>query len=184
MKYQIRKGVFETNSSSTHAICISKNHTYDELRLPEQIEFHTDYFGWEFGTHTSPEDKASYLYSAIVNMNDDEYEKEAIEYIKKVLNKKGVSAKFAKDNGEYHCCIDHFGSDDMHDWLRLMLTDDSALMTYLFGDSFVITGNDNSDEFDEEMYPVIGKDKNGWAERDYTHYRRKYDGYDVFYKGN
>ena len=72
----------------------------------------------------------------------------------------------------------------MIDWLRLMLTDDSALMTYLFGDSFVITGNDNSDEFDEEMYPVIGKDKNGWAERDYTHYRSKYDGYDVFYKGN
>ena len=34
MKRQIRQGVFETNSSSTHAICISKDHDTSKLKLP------------------------------------------------------------------------------------------------------------------------------------------------------
>jgi len=33
---QIRKGVFETNSSSTHSICIAKD---VELTLPSSINF-------------------------------------------------------------------------------------------------------------------------------------------------
>lgn len=34
--YQIRKGVFETNSSSTHSICISKTPVKN---LPEFVRF-------------------------------------------------------------------------------------------------------------------------------------------------
>ena len=37
MKIQIRKGVFETNSSSTHALCIGKE--YDKKHIPEVINF-------------------------------------------------------------------------------------------------------------------------------------------------
>ena len=37
MKIQIRKGVFETNSSSTHALCIAKK--YDKKHIPEVINF-------------------------------------------------------------------------------------------------------------------------------------------------
>ena len=37
MKIQIRKGVFETNSSSTHALCIGKK--YDKKHIPEVINF-------------------------------------------------------------------------------------------------------------------------------------------------
>ena len=46
MKRQIRRGCFETNSSSTHAICIA---TEDVLNIPKNIHFGFDDFGWEFG---------------------------------------------------------------------------------------------------------------------------------------
>ena len=43
MKRQIRRGTFETNSSSTHAICIAK----DDYELKDHIDFHTGEYGWE-----------------------------------------------------------------------------------------------------------------------------------------
>ena len=47
MKRQIRQGVFETNSSSTHAICISKDHDTSKLKLPDSVSFDHGEFGWE-----------------------------------------------------------------------------------------------------------------------------------------
>lgn len=44
MKRQIRKSVFETNSSSTHAICITKKK--DNYKLPDHIDFEFGKFGW------------------------------------------------------------------------------------------------------------------------------------------
>jgi hypothetical protein len=41
---QIRKGVFETNSSSTHSICIAKD---DGLTIPKSLHFDFGEFGWE-----------------------------------------------------------------------------------------------------------------------------------------
>jgi len=38
MKRQIRRGTFETNSSSTHAICITKSDV-DKANLPNYVEF-------------------------------------------------------------------------------------------------------------------------------------------------
>ena len=54
----IRKNVFETNSSSTHSISISKLNDYI---LPKEINFTFGEFGWEFSKYTSSFDKASYF---------------------------------------------------------------------------------------------------------------------------
>lgn len=45
MKRQVRRGTFETNSSSTHAICITKS----EYRHNSfsHIDFEIGEFGWE-----------------------------------------------------------------------------------------------------------------------------------------
>ena len=56
---QIRKGVFETNSSSTHSICIAKD---AELTIPQSLHFSFGEFGWECDTLYSVSEKASYLY--------------------------------------------------------------------------------------------------------------------------
>lgn len=64
---KIRKGVFETNSSSVHSLCISKE---DKLFLfipkTKSIKIRTNEFGWEAEEYTSAEDKLSYIYTGIL----------------------------------------------------------------------------------------------------------------------
>ncbi len=61
-KRQIRQGAFETNSSSTHSICIA---TETQYNIPTSIEFNFGDFGWEVNKLTSRKAKASYLYTCI-----------------------------------------------------------------------------------------------------------------------
>lgn len=63
MKRQIRKSVFETNSSSTHAICITKKK--DNYKIPKHIDFEFGEFGWEHDEYSDPETKLSYLVTMI-----------------------------------------------------------------------------------------------------------------------
>ena len=65
MKTQIRRGVFETNSSSVHSISIIK----DDFKgsLPKKFIIDCDgEFGWEVDTFDDSSSKAAYLYQAIV----------------------------------------------------------------------------------------------------------------------
>ena len=66
MKVQIRRGVFETNSSSVHSISITKNDFKGSL--PKQFTIDNDgEFGWETCIYDGPSKKAAYLYQAIVS---------------------------------------------------------------------------------------------------------------------
>ena len=60
---QIRAGVFETNSSSTHSIAISKK----PVVIGKSIRFGIGEFGWE----NDCVDTADYLYTAILDMIQD-----------------------------------------------------------------------------------------------------------------
>lgn len=63
---QIRSGVFETNSSSTHTLSIATR-TQD---IPDEIHLHFDEYGIESGLYSLK----NYLYTAI--LNHDEFVKE------------------------------------------------------------------------------------------------------------
>lgn len=187
MKRQIRQYVFETNSSSTHAICISKDHDISNLKLPDTVAFTHGEFGWECEKLRSIWEKASYLYEAILGTYRDADPEEKLEHIKEALNKYGIVCDFEPssddiwDNGY----IDHVGEDDMPEWLENMTNDEDALLTYLFGDAFVITGNDNGDDFRDTMYEAVGENHTPygtWTE--YGGYKKEYDNYDIYYKGN
>ena len=65
MKTQIRRGVFETNSSSVHSISITKDDFNGSLPSQFTIACNGE-FGWEVDDYDSPMDKAAYLYQAIV----------------------------------------------------------------------------------------------------------------------
>lgn len=133
---KIRTCVFETNSSSTHSICVAKNQT---LTFPKQVEFELGEFGWGESTLSCISSKASYLYTGIVYMGH-EVEK-SLDIIKSVLNDKGVESIFQPESGGY---IDH--GSDLEDFINDLLSDPDKLLNYLFSDlSFVLTGNDNSD---------------------------------------
>src|SRR5690348_3254391 len=87
MKQKVRESVFETNSSSTHSICIAKD---AEIILPESLHFSFGEFGWEHGSLGSTGEKASYLYTGLVaNGRQDDF-----KAIVAVLEGAGVEVTF------------------------------------------------------------------------------------------
>lgn len=145
---QIRRSAFETNSSSTHSICITRSNNYT---LPDMVTFHLDDFGWEFQTYYEMQSKADYLYSGLLGYYYDQPEKikEAKEWIFKVLTKHGVDCEFADDRLEdgWYAGVDH--DNELGEFLTAVLRNEKTLFRFLFcAESFILTGNDNcsSDE--------------------------------------
>lgn len=170
MKRQTRKGVFETNSSSVHTITISKN-GYDKSTIPEALAFTFGEFGWEVDKLSSVYEKASYLYTALNNVEDRD---EKIEFIKNTLKSVGCTAAFAekKETHRYfeNGYIDH--AEDLGEFIDAVFENGDTLLNYLFGDGCIYTYNDNMDYDDMEYADEIDAIKNDEMNLD------------VFYKGN
>lgn len=174
MARKIRRGIFETNSSSTHSICIARS---IEPEIPESMQFEFGEFGWEYDRLDSTYAKASYLYTGLIaNDRDDDF-----IAILNVLSAKGVKYISVEEpifemryyidaegnekeyrGGKNTGYVDH--SDELKEFLDAICTDEQKLLRFLFSDlSFIITGNDNNDS-DVEI-------------------KVDYD-YDEYYKGN
>lgn len=147
----IRSGVFETNSSSTHAIIIAREGT----QPLDQVIFSIGEYGWECDKFHDVNGKASYFYTAACaclkrDVADDicallsPYGIECLFYVRpKFVTYHSDSYGDSKylDNGY----IDH----DMEalDFVEGLLGDASQLIDFLFNDqSYVETGNDNDEE--------------------------------------
>lgn len=150
----IRKGLFETNSSSTHAICIGKSN--DNLQIPKHLRFSVGEFGWETEFYYDTTSKASYLYTALLH-TCDAILGDSVENIKnhiyELLGSVGCDCEFILPTiGEYGWLddgyIDHV--DETIDFVKRVINNDKALLRFLFSpDSFIVTGNDNGDWFYE-----------------------------------
>lgn len=182
MKRQIRRSCFETNSSSTHAICITK----DDYKKRDYIEFHIGEFGWEFDTYCDVYSRASYLITAIFDCGKD-YADEKLQQLKDILDDNNIEYVIPEpkvDSWEYDGetryyynidgYVDHAGATK--EFIEAVLSDSDKLFRYLFGDSMVVTGNDNSDTFSDYMYNDLGN----W------HYELKdeFKNYEIYEKGN
>lgn len=133
----IRRNVFETNSSSTHSICIVKEDILDSKQ--NHIDFRTDEYGWEHDTLHSTFEKASYLYTGILYNG----QLELIDGIKAILDKNNITYTFENPDHDSGY-IDHGG--ELREFLAEYCLDENKLMRFLFSSkSFIITGNDNSD---------------------------------------
>lgn len=176
---QIRKNVFETNSSSTHSICISKKPI--DVPTGKMVYFSFGSYGWENDTVN---DTASYLYTGIMDNNNRD---ENLKKLKKMLDEMGVFYEFEVpvfDNYGYFDggYVDH--ADRLNPFIIAVLSDKDLLARYLFGDSFIETGNDNQDAYpsgcnicDAEVYD----------DDTHTYVKNPYydpEHYDYFYKGN
>lgn len=171
MKRQIRHRVYETNSSSTHAICISKEILPQHL-IPKSVPFTHGEFGWEFAVYSDVWNKASYLYEAICCVSEDKKEEqEYLSILRESLKRYGVECLFEPVGSGY---IDH--GYDLYDFVKEVLSNDTKLLSYLFGKSIVVTGNDNSDDFDYYMY--TNPDIYPYELKD------KFKCYDIYEKGN
>lgn len=154
-----RNSVFETNSSSVHAIVITKDNNNIEIPkdLPPILEMETVDFGWEVDRYNDFSSKLQYLYNAC----------ESCETYKPKLDAflSEVGIEMVDYTPGY---IDH-GYDTVN-FLEFVFSDINNFKRYLFSpDSFIQTGNDNGcleevDEVDERYSSDPG--------------------YDVFFKGN
>ena len=175
MKRIVRQCVFESNSSSTHAICICTDKWYLDYEIPETLYFGIGEHGWEFKTLSTPEEKANYLYTGILYKYGKIEGQKYIDKIFKMLGDKGCEAEFEEPewrdwgNGEFHLYngyVDHVG--ELEEFINALFKRSHMLLDYLFSDkSFVIKGNDNSSD----------------DERRALDFKVDYD-YEEFYKGN
>ena len=155
---QIRQGVFETNSNSTHAISICEFRP--NTALPEVVLFETNQdFGWEFEDYTDVYSKANYLWLAICykynNLGQEDELIRAKSTLTQYLERIGVKAEFEDRRyveSEWYDdmyinmrgYIDH--PEDLYELVDAVLESPELLYGYLFNsESMVSTGND-SDE--------------------------------------
>lgn len=194
MKRQIRRGVFETNSSSTHSIAIPKQCTKTNY-----MSFNIGEFGWGW----DEVDPADYLYTAIYELSETEDEaKEKIERLESILKENGVDYKLGKvkahtwhseysDRDFYSLddgYIDHAG--ELKELVDELLNDGDKLIRFISG-GLVFTGNDNSDT---EQRCFINRDEEFLEDYDWNtktteqiknpYYMSNHEDYEWYWKGN
>jgi len=169
MKKVIRRDVFETNSSSTHAMSICMEDDID--KVPGHLDVEGRYFGWEYEELKTPEEKISYLYACLLaskywECDSGEQLKKEISSIQDELYNKlyefGCEARFnlvttdCRLLNDFDIGIDHFEELDEH-FVKYAL---NHLDKYLDHRSIIITGNDNSEHYvDEELEKKMGNVK-------------------------
>ena len=191
---QIRRNVFETNSSSTHSIAIPK-----KCEAPSRISFYTGDFGWSF----DEVDATNYFYTAIYETSDSEIEVlEKIQKLKSILESHNIKYNLTKprshtwrsdyDNKEYLSLddgyIDH--GYELKDFVDELLNDEDKLLRFL-GGGLVFTGNDNSNteercfiERNEEYLDDYDWDTKTSFKVKNPYYMSDHEDYDWYYKGN
>lgn len=160
--FNIRKNVFETNSSSTHSICIAQNGKLK--KIPNELSLNLsddDYeFGWEWRKRNTTSEKLAYLvmgiYGSSYNM---ETTGKRLDKLTELLKEIGVKefilrgkmslSYYGFDDGMQlsvdDCYIDH--NDELNEFIDNVLSNSELLKYYLFSDdSAIFTGNDNEDE--------------------------------------
>lgn len=138
MRFTIRQSVFETNSSSTHAICIAPEYVDN---FPDSVTFREEDFGWGGEKTNSLQTKLNYLYAMIGHCEDDSIKDKIVN----ILNKHNIKTIFRGCAG----CIDHGDETDMI--IKVLADNEELLLRYLFGNSYLVTGNDNDDWYREVM---------------------------------
>lgn len=176
----IRQGIFETNSSSVHVLCINKK----ELNIPESFAFENDgEFGWSSDTYYDDASKGSYIYHILdtkiwhntiaeykqnhpdyngygFDLTDDseyiaiskKYRNQYQNQITSILNEYGCkTVRWVEYTGPNAGYLDH--SYSAIPFLDDMLRCPDLLIHFLFGDGTINTGNDN----DDYSYPTVDR---------------------------
>lgn len=159
---QVRKSVFETNSSSSHAFAMGRG---DVVSMPFSKEvltegiftvYQNDY-GWEWYRYYSSPEKIRYLVTLVLNGNSYREsvsgENTYLNMLSKVVKEHtGVILQYdAFSKGG----IDHQSSINENGRVMGVFDSERLLKSFLFDDTaYIQTGNDN-----ESMPMVVGSDK-------------------------
>ncbi len=164
----IRKGVFETNSSSSHSLSLGKDESKEFIMdtiFPDEngiITLEGGEFGWEWFKTNKAIDKANY---AIASYVDDE---NMLDVIKELIEEHTIPGgiNIIAHSGKYdepgYSYVDH----DSH---GLCPSDKDELYEFIFNkNSWLFGGNDNSTA-SPGFYDTPTHTENGVIEIKYTH---------------
>ena len=130
--FSIRSQVFETNSSSVHAICVSSKN----MMFEEHIVAKCGYYGWEDKKYQDTVNRFQYLYAMVYRDPDK------LERFQSLLQELNVTYEIV--NEDDHAYVDH--DEEAEDFVSYVLDNPANLANWLFSsESYVKTGNDNSD---------------------------------------
>lgn len=142
---QIRKKVFETNSSSSHSVVITDNDEsmFCEIEECDKIYLSGDYYGWDSGELNHWHDKAEYCYTyALTQSNKKERDLKLLRETIKDYTKLEVEFSIDEKEEKYYnnIGIDHQSSDTVEKYFESY----NDLRKLLFDDNYSISlGNDN-----------------------------------------
>ena len=192
---QIRKNVFETNSSSCHSLVISKD-DYGPKHIPAYLNFNADKdYGWERSRYSSTEDKVSYLYTAMLDCDLSAQAKEFRRKLEEDFKIKIFVPDYKRETSKYSDwefwnnggSVDH--AEELVPFINEILEDDDKLKRFLFDPrSCIYTGNDNGCDVDDDCC-VAYVDENGeyydWdIEKNVKHPLWDGEHYEYYFKGN
>lgn len=164
---QVRSGVFETNSSSTHVITIQKA-PIQGIKFAGILRLEPGEFGWEWETYQSEPEKASYFWTAVLSLYGEDQER--LSQVKEIIRDallphcEGIEFEDVADGFWKRGFVDHVG--ELKDFVDDLLESTDMLAKYIFGNGSIRTGNDNTWED-----VSVGEKTNP-------------DLYDEYYKGN
>ena len=149
-----RNNLFETNSSSVHAIVIDR-HPYTGNLQSLGVSFSGDGtdFGWEIDTYRDTYSKLQYLISCINDVYWEDGDKKA--KLKKKFE--GLMSELGVECVEYGTGgVDH--GYNAREFVEFVLQDLDTFKRYLFSsESYIVTGNDNEIC---SVYDVISQEEN------------------------
>jgi hypothetical protein len=156
---QIRRNVFETNSSSTHSISIRKDYPLENswLFVDDDGYIHAEFgeFGWEIESYTGQIDKLSYLLTMTTYFNDCDIwyaDAERVENIERFMQTddfKQISDAVAEYTGCKGIVIDDSSGYIDHQSVYCSTLDEflnynsTSILEFIFGGVVVHTDNDN-----------------------------------------
>ncbi len=152
MKFSLRHGVFETNSSSVHSICIATGKKIP-LTIPETLYVEPNDYGWEHAVLSTPKEKGDYLYTAILILTHEKLLNKTLTKLTDWLHTRGceitweaTSKKDFEDGQYFGHGIDHSYDEGLRDFVNHITKSPTDLCNFLFSDnSYIVTGNDNDD---------------------------------------
>ena len=148
---QIRQGVFETNSSSTHSLTISGKDKFIYPNFIPTIEFGE--YGWEQETYSDFTDKISYVITMLATINgiqkfEDFLELKEFIWLKEAVNQHcGQELKIKAIDDKYNPLgyVDHQSNDVLDEFLSQDELDFKVkVLDFIFNEKYGFkTDNDN-----------------------------------------
>lgn len=148
MKIQIRRGCFETNSSSTHALCLGKGYA----EKPKSITFGVLTYKEYWSAKNDLQYRADTLFAGIIGKYDYDCSKAFARFGKliKLLENAHISYSFNLDESYIEADLPYPGEE--YGWVDIVLENEDNLMRYLC--------NDNSEYLDWDRDALYNK--GGW----------------------